>query len=158
MGDLFIPFGLRLVIDSLGESLKVHKELGEEFALFPWCTVSETLRRVAFYLAAVETNHDSVLVFEEPESHAFPYYTYHLAEQIAEDDSNQYFISTHNPYLLVPLLEKTPVEDLAVFVTYFRENQTMVRSIAGREELERVLDLNLADIFLNLHLLLDEEA
>lgn len=159
IGDLLIPFGLRLVIDSRGEYLRVYKELeGEEFAQFPWCIVSETLRRVAFYLAAVETNHDSVLIFEEPESHAFPYYTHHLAEQIAEDDSNQYFISTHNPYLLVPLLEKTPVEDLAVFVTYFRENQTMVRSIAGREELERVLDLNLADIFLNLHLLLDEEA
>ncbi len=158
VGDLLFPFGLRLVIDSRGEYLKIQKEVGEELAQFPWCAVSETLRRVAFYLAAIETNRDSVLIFEEPESHAFPYYTHHLAEEIAEDDSNQYFISTHNPYLLVPLLEKTPVEDLAVFVTYFRDNQTMVRSIAGREELERVLDLNLADIFLNLHLLLDEEA
>ena len=158
VGDLLFPFGLRLVIDGRGEYLKVQKEVGEEFAQFPWCTVSETLRRVAFYLTAIETNRDSVLIFEEPESHAFPYYTHYLAEEIADDVSNQYFISTHNPYLLVPLLEKTPVEDLAVFVTHFLDNQTMVRSIAGREELEKVLDLKLADIFLNLHLLLDEEA
>ncbi|MDW8068029.1 MAG: AAA family ATPase [Anaerolineae bacterium] len=156
LGDLFAPFGLLVVVDYRGEFLKVQREIGEEIAQFPWCAISDTLRRMAFYLAAIETNRDSVLVFEEPESHAFPYYTKYLAERIALEDSNQYFLSTHNPYLLVPLLEKTPAEELAIFVTYFRENQTMVKPIAGREERGRVLDLDLADIFLNLDLLVDE--
>lgn len=156
VGDLLIPFGLRLVIDSRGEYLKVYKGLeGEEFAQFPWCAVSETLRRVAFYLAAIETNRGSVLIFEEPESHAFPYYTKFLAEQIALDSSNQYFLSTHNPYLLHPLLLKTPVDDLAIFLTYFQDHQTMVRPVMGRAELEKVLNLKHDDLFLNLDLFLE---
>lgn len=156
--DLFAPFGLRLVVERRGDDLKVQTGAGDDIAQFPWCVVSETLLRMAFYLAAIETNRDAVLIFEEPESHAFPYYTKHLAERIALEDSNQYFISTHNPYLLVPLIEKTPAEELALFITYFRENQTMVKPIAGKEELGKVLDLNLADIFLNLDLLVGEET
>ncbi|MGC8944552.1 MAG: AAA family ATPase [Anaerolineae bacterium] len=158
LGDLFAPFNLRLVVGYRGDQLSVQKEVGEVIVSLPYTIVSDTLRRIAFYLAAMETNQESVLILEEPESHAFPYYTKYLAERIALDDSNQYFISTHNPYLLIPLLEKTPAEELAVFVTYFREDQTMVRPIAGKEELEKVLDLDLADIFFNLHLLVDKES
>jgi len=47
------------------------------------------------------------LIFEEPEAHSFPYYTKYLAERIALDkNNNQYFISTHNPYLLLSILGK----------------------------------------------------
>ena len=35
--------------------------------------------------AAILSNKDSVLVFEKPESHAFPYYVKYLAEIIALD-------------------------------------------------------------------------
>ncbi|MHA1431833.1 MAG: hypothetical protein ACTSRV_15795 [Candidatus Freyarchaeota archaeon] len=52
-----------------------------------------------------------MLVFEEPEAHAFPYYTKFLAEKIALDTSNQYFISTHNPYFLLSILEKAPKDE-----------------------------------------------
>ncbi len=156
LSDLFAPFLLRLVVGYRGDQLSVQKELDELVVSLPYSVISDTLRRIAFYLAAMETNRNAILIFEEPESHAFPYYTVYLAERIALDRSNQYFLSTHNPYLLLPLLEKTPADELAVFLTYFKNDQTMVRSIAGREELEKVLDLDLADIFLNLHLLVEE--
>ena len=63
---------------------------------------------MVFYMAAIESNRNATLVFEEPEAHAFPYYIKHLAECIALDENkNQYFIATHNPYLLTAIWEKS---------------------------------------------------
>ena len=45
---------------------------------------------------------------------------YGLGEGIGFDDSNQYFIATHNPYLLMAILEKARADDVSVFATYFR--------------------------------------
>ena len=78
------------------------------------------------YTIAIESNQNSTLVFEEPESQAFPYYTKYLGERIGCDKSNQYFIATHNPYLISAILEKTPKIDANVFVTYYRDYETKV--------------------------------
>src|SRR6185503_18698496 len=83
----------------------------------PYESVSETLRRVVFFMAVLETNHNATLLLDEPEANTFPFYTAYLAERIALDDSNQFFLSTHNPYVLGSIVGKTPVKDLNVFVT-----------------------------------------
>jgi hypothetical protein len=90
---------------------------------------SDTLRRIIFYTVAIASNKDSVLVFEEPESNAFPYYTKYLGERIALDKTNQFFIATHNPYLLSAIIEKGRKEDVQVFITYFRDYQTHVNPV-----------------------------
>lgn len=116
---------------------------------FPYSTISETLQRIIFYLTAIYSNKDSVLAFEEPESHAFPYYTKYLAERIALDkNQNQYFISTHNPYFLTSILEKTPKKELAVFLTYFEHHQTKVKPLSQRD-IEEILDRGV-DAFFNI--------
>ena len=105
-------------------------------------------------MAALHTNSDSVLVFEEPEAHAFPYYTKYLAERIALDEKgNQYFISTHNPYFLLPILEKTLSEDIAVFITYYEDHHTQVRQLA-QDELETIFDD--IDVFSNIDMFLED--
>jgi len=114
----------------------------------PYSVVSDTLQRVVFHIAAMETNRDSILIFEEPEAHSFPFYTKYIAERIAFDESNQYFISTHNPYFLLAVLEKTPKENIAIFVTYLRDYQTQVKALS-EQELEEILDLDV-DVFFNL--------
>ncbi len=150
----FERFGQRLMVKPEGGLLEVVWELKKILRSLPYSLVSDTLQRLVFHIAAIETNRDSVLIFEEPEAHAFPEYTKYLAEWIADDESNQYFISTHNPYFLISLVEKTLVEDIAVFITYLRDRQTGVRPITG-ESLTRLLDLE-ADVFFNLDLLLEE--
>jgi hypothetical protein len=50
------------------------------------------------------------MVLEEPETHAFPKHTKYLGELVALDKSNQYFISTHNPYFLLAVIEKAHKE------------------------------------------------
>ncbi|MBI2934514.1 MAG: AAA family ATPase [Chloroflexi bacterium] len=132
--ELFSTFGLRLSVRPQEHKIEVIKQTEDITISYPYSLASDTLKRVIFFLGAILTNKDSVLVFEEPEAHAFPFYTKELAETIALDQqNNQYFLSTHNPYLLMPLMEKTPVDELSVFVVYFENFQTRVKTLTMNE-------------------------
>lgn len=109
--------------------------------------------RIIFYLAAISTNKNSILVFEEPEAHAFPYYTKYLAERIAFDKDNQYFISTHNPYFLFPILEKIPKEEISIFITYWKDDHTVVKQMS-EDDIKEVFEEGI-DIFFNLERFLE---
>jgi AAA15 family ATPase/GTPase len=115
---------------------------------FPYSLSSETLQRTTFYTAALETNKNSVIVLEEPEAHSFPGETKLIAEQIALDENgNQYFVVTHNPYFLMPLLSKAPKDDIAINIVYTEDDyQTKVKGLKP-EDLPELFEL---DIFANL--------
>jgi len=147
--------GYQLRLRMQGKEIEVTKEIDEVYYDFPYQIISDTLQRIIFYIAIVETNTNSILLLEEPEAHTFPFYTKHLAERIALDENNQYFIVTHNPYFLISLVEKTNIDDLGVFVTYMQDYQTKVRPFEKNEYAE-LLDLN-ADIFFNLDKFLKNE-
>lgn len=146
--DIFHEYGLRVVLKPQENKMEVQKEIEDIIISHPYPLVSDTLQRLIFYLAAIETNKDSVIVFEEPEAHAFPYYTKYLAERIALDKSNQYFISTHNPYLLLSILEKAPQNDIGIFITYFEDYQTKVKPLSEKQK-EEILGEEI-DIFFNI--------
>ena len=152
--DILEEYGLRLVLRPLERRIEVEKEYEDIVISYPYPLLSDTLQRLIFHLLAVESNRDSVIAFEEPEAHSFPYYTKFLAERIALDKDNQYFISTHNPYLLLSLLEKASSSDIAVFITYYEDYQTKVRELS-EEEKEEILGLEL-DVFFNIDRLLGE--
>jgi len=150
VGEFFDSFGLKLVIKPAEN--KVEVQLREQEGLvvsIPYLSIADTLQRLIFYVAAMKTNQNAVLIFEEPEAHAFPLYTKYLAEHIALDSANQYFLSTHDPFFLRSLVEKTPLDEIAVFVVYLRESQTMLRPLTTRGDLESVLDMD-AELFFNL--------
>jgi predicted ATPase len=83
----------------------------------PITILADTLRRMMFYHAAIATNKDAVLLFEEPEAHSFPPYITQFANWVLESETNQFFIATHSPYLLSQLLTSDK-DDVAVFLTY----------------------------------------
>jgi predicted ATPase len=90
-----------------------------------------------------------VIAIEEPETHMFPFYVKCLAEKIAQGNKgNQYFVSTHNPYFLISLLEKAPKKDVNVFVTFTERNETRVRMLTD-EQKEEILNMDV-DVFFNL--------
>jgi len=145
--QLFSNFGLRLGLRPQENRIEVIKQIDPIIVSYPYSLVSDTLQRTIFHLFAVLSNKDSILVFEEPESHAFPYYTKHFAETIALDErNNQYFISTHNPYFLLPVLEKAPKEDVTVFITYFEDYQTKAKPLRAKD-MEQIMEI---DVFSNL--------
>ncbi len=143
-------FGFKLVVKPRENKLEIQRELEEGVIVsFPYTILSDTLQRIIFYSAAVCTNKNSIIAMEEPEAHAFPYYTKYLAELIAQDkNDNQYFITTHNPYFLLSLLEKTPKDEIAVFITYYRDYQTKVKRLSDKE-IQEVVNLDV-DVFFNL--------
>ena len=150
----FLSRGLRLGLRPQENKIEVLKDFDDVIISHPYHLASDTFQRLVFYMAALHTNSDSVLVFEEPEAHAFPYYTKYLAERIALDEKgNQYFISTHNPYFLLPILEKTLSEDIAVFITYYEDHHTQVRQLA-QDELETIFDD--IDVFSNIDMFLED--
>jgi len=154
VGGIFRPQGFRLLLKPSDYELAIAKDVNEELYTFHWNSVSETFRRIAFLMAVLETNRESVLVLDEPEAHTFPFYTKYLAERIALDESNQFFMTTHNPYLLSSIVEKTQSKDLAVFVTTLEQFETKLRRIP-QQRLPKLLDLG-ADAFFNLNRLVDE--
>ena len=150
----FLSRGLRLGLRPQEDKIEVLKNFEGVIVSNPYHLASDTFQRLVFYMAALRTNSDSVLVFEEPEAHAFPYYTKYLAESIALDErSNQYFISTHNPYFLLPVLEKTLADDIAIFITYYEDYQTKIMQLPP-EDLERIFDE--IDVFSNIETFLEE--
>ena len=153
MKEFFLKYGLRLVLKPQERLFELQKQKHDLVFSFPYALTSDTLRRIIFYAVAIASNKDSVLVFEEPESHAFPYYTKYLGERIALDQTNQFFIATHNPYLLSAIIEKARKEDVQVFITYFKDFQTQVKPLTTNQ----LSELMEADPFFNLDRFIEEE-
>jgi len=147
--QIFDSFGLTLVFEPQEGKIRVQKQLEDIVISFPYSLASETLQRLVFHLAAIYSNKDSVIALEEPEAHAFPYYTKYLAETVAQDENNnQYFISTHNPYFLLSMLEKAPKDEVAVFHTRMEDYQTKVKPLT-EEQIGEILERGI-DVFFNL--------
>jgi len=147
--QLFDRFGLSFVLEPQEGKIRVQKQLEDIIVAFPYSLTSETLQRLVFYLTAIHSNKNSVLAFEEPEAHAFPYYTKYLAEIIAlNKNENQYFISTHNPYFLLSILEKTPKTEIAIFTTRLENYQTKAKALT-QDDMKEVLEKG-TDVFFNI--------
>ncbi len=145
--EIFRPYRMRLILNPAERRLEVSRQVRGKSTVYPFALIADTLQRMAFYLAAVLSNENSTIVFEEPESHAFPYYTKQLAEMIALDDKkNQFFITTHNQYFLQPLVEKASLKDLAVFIVHCVNDETRVKALSA-PEIEEIMEI---DLFSNL--------
>ena len=154
IGAIVRAKGFRLQLKPTENEMLIAKDVEDELYSYPWTSVSETLRRVAFFMAALETNRESTLLLDEPETNTFPFYTKYLAERIALDESNQLFITTHNPYLLSSIVEKTPKDKLSVFVTRMEKFETKLQQIPDKN-LAKLLELD-SDAFFNLDRLVEE--
>lgn len=140
------PNGLDFLFDVERQRLAVMQKQEDSFVSFPLHLVPDTFQRYIFHLAAIMSNRDSVLLFEEPESHSYAPYIYQLAQHILDDEGgNQYFITTHNPYFLLPIMQEG--KDVAVFATWFQDYQTHARRLS-ETEVREVLDYGV-DVFLN---------
>ncbi len=153
MAEFYKVFGFRLILRPQDSSLEVQKIVDDVAISYPYSLTSETLQRIIFHVIAMESHENSTLVFEEPEAHAFPYYTKYLGERIAFDESNQYFIATHNPYLLASVLEKSRKDNVCVFITYYENYETKVKPVWGDD----ISELLSYDPFFNIDRFIERE-
>lgn len=154
VSDLFKSRGFRLQLDPIESEIAIAKDVEDQLFKHPYESVSETMRRVVFFMAVLETCEDATLLLDEPEANTFPFYTTYLAERIALDETNQFFLTTHNPYILGSIVAKTPSKDLAVFVTEMVDYQTVLKPVTATG-LSKILEYG-PDAFLNLNHLTEE--
>lgn len=147
LAELFHGYGLKLVFDSGSRQIKAMKEKGLDMFLVPYGSLADSLQRLIFYKAAIGSNHGKVLCFEEPEAHTFPPYISNVVNDIIECEDNQFFITTHSPYVMNALLESSG-NDLAVFVADMCEGATVVKRLSDTQ-LQQAYD-NGMDMFFNI--------
>lgn len=111
--------------------------------------LSDSIKRFFFFGAILLTSESAVLVFDEPDVQAFPPYPKELGRMMAEDETNQFFLTTHNPYLLAELAEKTPKQDLAIFVCRRDPVRGTEAHRLNESEVQQVIDWG-ASTFFNL--------
>jgi AAA15 family ATPase/GTPase len=148
VAGFFTQYGLDLVLNQESDTMLMQKKIGNRVFQLPYSLVADTLQRMIFYLAAIKTNKESVLIFEEPETHSFPLYIQRLALEITNSIENQFFIATHSPYLFNTILEKAPKEHVAVFITYFENHETKVM-LLSEEDKSEVMNYGM-DVFFHL--------
>lgn len=148
VGSFFEEFGYNLILKPDEKKLEILKIIDGIGVSFNIDLISETLLRMVFNFAIIESNKNSVITLEEPESHAFPFYVRLFAEAIARDSSNQFFISTHNPYFLITIAEKVPKADINIFVTDYSNYETKIH-IVPEDKLADILSSDI-DVFFNL--------
>ena len=115
-------------------------------APLPYLLFSDGIKRLMFNLAAIETNVNSTIMFEEPESHYFPFYSKYFAERIALNNSNQFFLTTHNPTFLLTLLDKVKKEEIMINYTTFQNFKTNVKQLSELEK-QKLIDYDLDPFF-----------
>jgi AAA15 family ATPase/GTPase len=146
ISELFKANGLKLFFDESRKEISTVRSVDEAYSSLPFQSTSETLRRITFLMLALETNRNKVVVFDEPEANTFPFYTKYFAERVALDDTNQFFFTTHNPYLLESIVAKTPKQDLNVSIAYMEDYETKLRVLSS-DEIAELMEL---DVFFNL--------
>lgn len=135
---LFAAHGLSLRVRVDAGRLEITKDLDGLSTVYPYAGTGAALRRHGFLLALLESNRKAILLLEEPEAHSHPQYVADLARRVVASENNQFFLTTHSPYLFTQIIENmVPFEnralELAVFVAYYQDYQTKVRQLSDEE-------------------------
>jgi len=147
LSKLFQEYRLKLLFDKTSHTLRIVKELDDNSLVsLPFNSMADTLQRIVFFKAAIASNTNSILLFEEPEAHCFPPYIAHITQEIIAAQTNQFFIATHSPYVLNAFLEQSR-DELAVFIVDYRDGQTVINRLTDAE-LNEVYDYGI-DVFFN---------
>lgn len=145
--DYFFGSRYRLTVDVGKKRLAMSREEDGALVSFPYSATSETLRRMIFYRLALETSQKCVLAFDEPEANSYPPYTKILAESIAKDEKeNQFFLTTHSPYMITSIIAKTPPSELNVFVCRLEGSETKVYPM-NEEQRQELMELDMSAFF-----------
>ena len=150
----FEKYGLQLVLNKKDKSLLVQRNVSKGMVLqLPYSSIADTLQRIIFYKTAIASNKNSVLLFEEPEAHAFPPYIANITQDIIEAKTNQFFIVTHSPLVINDFLEYEHLRrETSIYLFDFKDNQTIAKRLSD-EEMELAYEYG-DDLFFNLQNLL----
>ncbi len=133
VNKLFHENNLKLLIEKRTNELKIFKEYkdGTVFTL-PYELIADTLQRLIFYKAAIMSNQDSALLFEEPEAHCFEPYILEFTNAVKYDENdNQFFIVTHSEFILQEFLrDEESKKNTNIYLVNNIDGETKVKLLA----------------------------
>lgn len=77
-------------------------------------------------------------MLEEIEAHSYPPFITKVIGSITDDKSNQYFITTHSPYVVNDFLE-LQTDEVAVYLTDLKDGKTIIKRLSDEEVLRGLL-------------------
>jgi len=135
-GELFSLYNLKLIFDE-NNNIIIQKQLDEFTAFqFSFFQVADTLQRLIFHKAAIATNENTILLFEEPEAHMFPPYISKFTSDISHDENkNQFFITTHSPFVLNDLMDNLKSDELAIYIVSYKKEagETLIHRMSEED-------------------------
>jgi predicted ATP-dependent endonuclease of OLD family len=151
VSDIFKEYELKFSFDKSARAFKILKTVGDDIFLIPYSMIADTLQRLIFYKAAIVSNKETILLFEEPEAHMFPpYISKFTSEVIYNENGNQFFINTHSPFVVNDFMENLKEEELSIYVVGYKKEtgETLVRRL-NEKEMHEIYQYG-TDLFLNL--------
>ena len=130
---LFDSHNLKISRSDSQGFFNVLKELNDHsFLILDFGLIAETLQRLIFHQAAILSNKDATLLFEEPESHLYEPYILDITNSIKNDrNNNQYFIVTHNQYFVDELLrDEESRNDTNIYLVGAEKGETKIKLLS----------------------------
>ena len=146
ISNYFNEYNLEIVLDVKTKRIEIQKKERNLVYKIPYYLIADTLLRLIFYTCAINSNEKSVLLFEEPETHSFPPYLNILNQHILDSTTNQFFIATHNPYIVTGLVEKTDASELSIFVMDNIKGEVTIRELSEKS-INKITELGLSTFF-----------
>ena len=150
VNELFVENNLKLLIEKTTNELKIFKEYQDgTFFTLSYELIADTLQRLIFYKAAIMSNENSVLLFEEPEAHCFEPYILELTNDIKYDENdNQFFIVTHSDFIVKEFLrDEESKENPNIYLVNNEDGETKVK-LLDKNKNEDVFEYGM-NIFFN---------
>ncbi len=153
--DILSEYDLTPVFIQEDGNYKIQKDYKGRIVQIPFSLIASTLKRYLFHLAAIKTNRDKILLFEEPEANSFPGYIDDLSQEIIRS-SNQYFITTHSPYIYDTFVNRCDFNDLNIYYVDYINDKTKVTKLD--DSLIKTFMDNDMDVFINIENWMHEDS
>jgi len=133
INTILSEYNLKFVLKKSESKFEIQKNIDDVIYSFPYSSIADTLKRFIFYYTAIKTNDNSVILFEEPENFSYPGYIKEIAHEIIESESNQFFLTTHSPFILNTILDDAPADQVKIFLMDYKDYQTTCRELTEEE-------------------------
>lgn len=127
----FLPEGYKLLIDSDYE-LNLTTQINDNiYFTLPFFSLADTLQRLIFFKAAIMSNQNSVLLFEEPEAHCFEPYILEFTNEVKfNENNNQFFMVTHSDFIIQEFLrDEESRENTQIYLVNNVDGKTEVKKL-----------------------------
>lgn len=156
--ELTSDYGLEFNIDANNSQMSIQIRINKGLVYtLPYKSLADTFKRFIFHLAAIKYSRAQSITLDEPDANSFPRYISLLGDEMIENKTKQYFVTTHNPYLANNLLENTEPDDLAVFLCYYDKHSfsSKVKRLTV-DEIKDSVGFGV-DLFFNLNGFIDDQ-